>query len=155
VKPSKEKNSLSLLDNTLCCIPPLMSSFHHDLAKYFEGFPIISPFPSVISTTCDIIDEGDHLTINIDLPGISKDDIEIHTTEHSLEISANHSQDSKIDKKNYLKKERTNFSYYRIIDLPVPVKNNKISAKLSDGVLTITLPKITPKSEKKQRVQVE
>ena len=155
MKPSKEKTSLSLLDNTLCCIPPLMSNFHHDLAKYFEGFPIISPFPSVISTTCDIIDEGDHLTINIDLPGISKDDIEIHTTEHSLEISANHSQDSKIDKKNYLKKERTNFSYYRIIDLPVPVKNNKISAKLSDGVLTITLPKITPKSEKKQRVQVE
>ena len=148
------KQTMRFLNNDLCYVPPLMSEFRNDLAKYFEGFPVISPFDSTISTTCDVIDDGDHLTVHVDLPGISKKQIEINTTENSIEISAKQTQNSKTNNKNYLKRERTNFSYFRLIHLPVPIKTDQTVANLSDGVLTITLPKVTPKVEKKNRIEI-
>ena len=152
--PSNKQTAVRFLNNDFCYVPPLISESHNDLAKYFEGFPVISPFRSTISTTCDVIDDGDHLSVYVDLPGISKKQIEIHTTENSIEISAKQLVSHLFNNKNYLKRERTNFSYFRLIHLPIPIKTDQTVANLSDGVLTITLPKVTPKVEKKNRIEI-
>ena len=77
-------------------------------------------------------------------------------TDNSLEISAEHKESSEEKKKNYLRKERSQVSYYRALPLAENVVSGEVKAKLIDGVLEITLPKAKQsKVSKKQSIQVQ
>ena len=84
-----------------------------------------------------------------------KKDIKLNISENSIEISAQHKEENKKNNKNYLKKERTEISYYRVLPLPVKVLSRKAKAKLADGILSITLPKLNPKIQKKNFIPIE
>ena len=127
-----------------------------DFEKFFNHFharPLF--FPRTISTSCDIEDLGKELLVKVDLPGVTKKDIKLDISENSIEISAEHKDESKSKRKNFLKKERTELSYYRVLPLPVKVLSAKAKAKLSDGILSVTLPKVNPTKQKKKSIQVE
>ena len=127
-----------------------------DFAKFFNHFHARpSFFPRTISTSCDIEDLGKELLVKVDLPGVTKKDIKLDISENSIEISAEHKDESKSKRKNFLKKERTELSYYRVLPLPVKVLSAKARAKLSDGILSVTLPKVNPTKQKKKSIQVE
>ena len=108
-------------------------------------------FPKMPETSCDVIDEGKQLLIKADVPGIKKNEIDLNVTDNSIEISAEHKAEKEEKKKNYLRKERSQVSYYRTVPLPEKVKSSQAKAKLTDGVLTVTIPKTkpTPKPKKK------
>ena len=73
-----------------------------------------------------------------------------------MEVSAEHKEESEEKKKNYLKKERSHVSYYRTLPMSEDVVSGKVKAKLTDGVLDITLPKAKPtKTQKKKPVSVQ
>jgi len=127
-----------------------------DFEKFFNHFharPLF--FPRTISTSCDIEDLGKELLVKVDLPGITKKDIKLDISENSIEISARHKDESKKNNKNFLKKERTELSYYRVLPLPVKVLSGKAKAKLSDGILNVTIPKVNPTKQKKNSITVE
>ena len=127
-----------------------------DFEKFFNHFharPLF--FRRTISTSCDIEDLGKELLVKVDLPGVTKKDIKLDISENSIEISAEHKDESKSKRKNFLKKERTELSYYRVLPLPVKVLSAKAKAKLSDGILSVTLPKVNPTKQKKKSIQVE
>lgn len=128
-------------------------NFRRDLEKSFTSFPSISmpAFPKMPETSCDVIDEGKQLLIKADIPGVKKNEIDLNVTDNSLEITAEHKAEKEEKKKNYLRKERSQVSYYRTVPLPEKVKSNQAKAKLEDGVLTVTIPKVkpTPKPKKK------
>jgi HSP20 family protein len=135
----------------------LMSdSFDIDFDNFFNRFhsrPLF--FPQTISTSCDIEDKGKEIVVQVDLPGVMKKDIKLNISENSIEISAKHKEENKKNNKNYLKKERTEISYYRVLPLPVKVLSRKAKAKLADGILSITLPKLNPKIQKKNFIPIE
>jgi HSP20 family protein len=134
----------------------LSDNFGMDFEKFFNHFharPLF--FPRTISTSCDIEDLGKELLVKVDLPGVTKKDIKLDIFENSIEISAEHKDESKSKRKNFLKKERTELSYYRVLPLPVKVLSAKARAKLSDGILSVTLPKVNPTKQKKKSIQVE
>ena len=127
-----------------------------DFEKFFNHFharPLF--FPRTISTSCDIEDLGKELLVKVDLPGITKKDIKLDISENSVEISARHKDESKKNNKNFLKKERTELSYYRVLPLPVKVLSAKAKAKLSDGILNVTIPKVNPTKQKKNSITIE
>jgi len=133
-----------------------LDNFNMDFEKFFNHFharPLF--FPRTISTSCDIEDLGKELLVKVDLPGVTKKDIKLDISENSIEISAEHKDESENKRKNFLKKERTELSYYRVLPLPVKVLSVKAKAKLSDGILSITLPKVNPTKQKKKSIQVE
>ena len=127
-----------------------------DFEKFLNHFHARSLFfPRTISTSRDIEDLGKELLVKVDLPGVTKKDIKLDISENSIEISAEHKDESKSKKKNFLKKERTELSYYRVLPLPVKVLSAKAKAKLSDGILSVTLPKVNPTKQKKKSIRVE
>ena len=134
----------------------LSDNFHMDFEKFFNHFyPRPMFFPHTVSTSCDIEDLGKELLVKVDLPGVTKKDIKLDISENSIEISAEHKDESENKRKNFLKKERTELSYYRVLPLPVKVLSTRAKAKLSDGILSITLPKVNPTKQKKKSIQVE
>lgn len=134
-------------------------NFRRDFERALGSFPAITmpSMPRVVSNThCDIVDEGNKLIVKVDVPGVNKKDIELNVTENAIEISAEHVEEEEEKKKNYLRRERSDYSYYRTIPLPEKVVSSKAKAKLADGILNIVLPKATPtKRPKKNSILVQ
>ena len=131
-------------------------NFRKDLEKSFASFPSISipRFPKMPETGCDVIDEGKQLRVKMDMPGIQKNEIKLNVTDKAIEVSGEHKEEEK--KKNYLRKERHNVSYYQTIPLSEKIVPGKVKAKLSDGVLDVTLPKSKPTPlPKKKSVKIQ
>ena len=157
---SKRKNELvhawpfswSNLDRTF---DDFRREFEKSLAA-FPNFPGFKTMPHVSSLSCDIVDEGDKYVIKAEMPGVKKDEIKLNVFDNSLEISAQHKEEEEEKKKNYLKKERSEISYYRVLPLPEKVVSDKTQAKLTDGILNITLQKATPTPKPKSNsIQVQ
>tara|TARA_Y100000310_G_C20124791_1_gene553129 strand:- start:14 stop:502 length:489 start_codon:yes stop_codon:yes gene_type:complete len=152
----KSKLTTPLLNMPLFFGDPWFDNFDIDFDRFFNHFhsrPLF--FPRAISTSCDIEDRGKEIQVKVDLPGVVKKDIKLDITENSIEISAKHKDESKKNNKNFLKRERTELSYYRVLPLPVNVLSGKAKAKLSDGILSITIPKANSTMRKKNSVIVE
>jgi len=134
-------------------IDKIFDNFRKDFERAFSSFPTFAPIsvPKLSPTICDLEDEGSRFVAKVDLPGVNKKDIELNITENSVEISAEHKEEAEEKKKNYLRKERSEVSYYRTLPLPEKIVPDKVRAKLTDGTLNITLPKSkpTPKPKKK------
>ena len=81
----------------------VFENFRRDLEKSFASFPLISMpnFPKIPETSCDVIDEGKQLRIKMNIPGVQKKDIKLNVTDNSLEVSAQHKEESKEKKKSF------------------------------------------------------
>ncbi len=122
----------------------------------FPSFPGFKTIPRVSILSCDMVDEGDKYIIKAEMPGVKKDEIKLNVFDNSLEISAQHKEEEEEKKKNYIRKERSELSYYRVLPIPDKVLSDKTQAKLSDGVLNVTLPKATPTPKPKSTsIQVQ
>ena len=131
-------------------------NLRRELEKSFSSFPSFPSMPKISSASCDIVDEGDKFIIKVEVPGVKKDEIKLNIFDNSLEISAQHKEEEEEKKKNYVRKERSEVSYYRTLPLPEKVISDKAQAKLSDGILNITLPKAVPTPKpKSSSIQVQ
>lgn len=135
----------------------VFDNFRRDFERTFASFPVGLPaLPSISSMSCDIVDEGDKFRINVDLPGVKKEEIKLNVTDNSIEISAEHKEQEEEKKKNYVRKERKEIMYHRTLPLPEKVASLKASAKLNNGILTIEIPKTTPTPKpKSSTIQVQ
>ena len=150
----KSSGTTPLLTSNWFDIDRSIDNLRKEMEKAFLSIPAIS-MPKMSHTSCDVIDEGKQFRVKMDVPGIKKNEIKLNVTENSLEVSAEHKEESEDKKKNYLKKERSQFSYYRTLPLSENVVASKVKAKLSEGVLDIILPKSKPaKIQKKKSVSV-
>ena len=131
----------------------VFDNFRKDMEKSFLSFPRmeIPSFLKLQESSCDIIDEGKQLRVKMNVPGVTKRDVNLNVTDNSLEVSAEHKEESEEKKKNFIRKERSQVSYYRTLPLPDKISSGKVRAKLSDGVLEVTLPKSKPTSVQKKR----
>ncbi len=132
-----------------------IENFRRDMEKAFSSFPIIS-MPKMSHASCDVIDEGNQFHVKMDVPGIKKSEVKLNVSDNSVEISAEHKEESEEKKKNYLRKERSHVSYYRSLPLSEKILSDKVTAKLTDGILDIILPKSKPtETQKKKSISVQ
>jgi HSP20 family protein len=105
----------------------------------------------------DLSDNGKEYVVKAEVPGISKDDLNIEITEHGIEISGETKAEEKEEdkEKGYLRHERRYSSFYRSLPLPNAVQTDKADAVLKDGVLTVRLPKVASTEKKAKKVQVK
>ena len=95
----------------------------------------------------DIVDLDDKYEINAELPGISKDNINIKITPNNVEISGKEENIEEEKEKNWVRHERISTSFYRCFDLPDEIKTDSAEAKMNNGVLILTLPKVETTSK--------
>ena len=85
------------------------------------------------SLATDIHEDKDNYLARFEMPGVKKEDVKVELNDRLLTVSA--------EKKEKTGEEESSFSYSRSISVPDSVKADSISAKLEDGILTVTLPK--------------
>ncbi len=97
----------------------------------------------------DIYETPDSVVIEVEAPGMKKDEIKITIEDGVLRISGEKKIEREEKDKNYFVIERSYGTFERAFRLPDYVDPEKIKAKYENGILTITLPK---KEEKKAKV---
>lgn len=98
-------------------------------------------------------------TMEIASPGLKKEFVRVDLDdEGNLNVALENKMEHKEEKKkeHYLRREFAYSNYQQSYVLPEDVDREKISAKVNDGVLTIELPKLSPKkdAEKLHRIEV-
>ena len=108
------------------------------------------------SFSTDIRETDTAFVLEADLPGFKKDDIHIDISDNTLTISAErHSEHEEKDKKdNYLRCERSYGSFSRSFGLD-GVDTEGIKAGFTDGVLTLTMPKLVAPQPASRRLEIE
>lgn len=98
----------------------------------------------------DIVDAGNAFELDIELPGFSKEQIDIRVTGNVVQIKAAAALASPAaPEKSYLHRERFGEGLARTVELPEAVSSESVAAKLLDGILHLTLPKAHPVVEQK------
>jgi len=97
-------------------------------------------FESSLSVAVDVKVEDDTFVISALLPGIKAEDLNIQVVNESVTISGEFKND-RDPEANYLLAERPAGRFTRTITLPMPLNSGEAEADLTDGVLTLRVPK--------------
>ena len=96
----------------------------------------------------DLKELNDSFVVKADVPGFTKDQIDIDVSGNTLTLKGMKSKQDESSDETWAIKERQETSFQRSIGLPVPIKMSEIKASLKDGVLHLEIPKEQPVSNK-------
>ena len=99
----------------------------------------------------DVIDRDREIVLRAEVPGVSKDDLEITMTDDSVTIRGTARHEEKKEEGDYYYCETSRGEFSRSVTLPAHVDGSKAQATYKDGILELTLPKL----ETAQRHKVE
>ena len=89
----------------------------------------------------DIYETENHdLVVRAELPGITREDIEVVVENSTLVLKGEKKLDTEVKEESYRRIERTYGSFHRSFTLPNTVDAGRISADVKNGVLTVKLP---------------
>ena len=124
---------------------PKTVSSYHTLPNIFERMMDDNFFfdydNNSLTPFVDINESGDAFMISADLPGIEKSNIEVKVEDNTLILFASRRMDKSDTKEKFHYNERRFGTFSRSFKLPKTVKEEKITAKLDNGVLSIVIPK--------------
>jgi HSP20 family protein len=89
----------------------------------------------------DVIEDENNFIIHAELPGLSKDDVELHLENRTLTIRGERKLEKSYGPENYHQKERYYGRFARSFTLPTTIDQDKIGASFKDGMLEVVLPK--------------
>jgi HSP20 family protein len=89
----------------------------------------------------DIEETENAYVLKAELPGMTKDDIQITLENNVLRLSGERKMEKNVDQGNYHRVERVYGTFSRSFALPHQVDSEHVQAASENGVLTITVPK--------------
>jgi HSP20 family protein len=101
------------------------------------------------SVDVDVYEKKDEIVARAELPGMSKDEINVNVTDHMLTIRGEKKKEEEVKDEDYYYSERSFGSFMRTVELPAEVQTDKAKASFKNGVLEIRLPK-TEEAKKKE-----
>jgi HSP20 family protein len=102
----------------------------------------------------DIVDKGDKYVLKAELPGFKKDEIKVEVQSGYLSIQAEHNEESKEEKDNYVRRERRYGAFARSFDVS-GIDTSKIEANYKDGILELELPKVQETTPDAKQIAVK
>ncbi len=121
-----------------------MVSMQNEINRMFNSFfgsDQTEEPEAVWSPRLDVIETKDHYVVKIDLPGMRKEDVKITLRENVLNIRGERIEEAKQESESFHVVERRFGKFSRVLTLPTNVEAHRIEAKLTDGVLVVSLPK--------------
>ncbi|MDR3459682.1 MAG: Hsp20/alpha crystallin family protein [Verrucomicrobiae bacterium] len=89
----------------------------------------------------DVHEDKEKFTVSLELPGLKREDINVHLEDGSLIISGERKAETVSEGTEVHRQERYYGKFSRALTLPVAVAPDKVKAAFKDGILTVTLPK--------------
>lgn len=135
-------------------------SIFSDFNRIFDDNWLIPRIHST-SPAINVTEDEKEYKVEVAAPGMTKDDFRISlTAEDDLLISLEKKEekketDSSEEKKKYLRREFSYSKFEQQFTLPVNVDKQNITAQMTDGVLSIAIPKMTPEEKAQETRFIE
>ncbi len=107
------------------------------------------------SPRVDVEEDDKQFLVKADLPGVDPKDVEVFVVDNTLTLRGQRKEQREEKGKNFHRLERFEGQFYREISLPRGIDADKIQAKSTNGVLTVTIPKLAQAQPKKITVHAE
>lgn len=98
-------------------------------------------YPAAVTPSANIRESESAYSIELAVPGFTKDDFKIEVRDRVLEVSSLSESTNEEKAENYLRREFTVSTFRRTFRLPRTVESDQISAVYENGVLKLDLPK--------------
>ncbi len=89
----------------------------------------------------DVYETEESVTVELHLPGIKRDEIDIKVSGHTLTVKGERKADREVQDEHFLRREVHYGTFARSITLPEAIDAEHAAAGFNDGVLKITFPK--------------
>jgi HSP20 family protein len=145
--PEKPVKPISSLEDSL------FRSFREAMGKDFcpPGTELVNFTPHV-----DIYTTNDSIVIELEIPGVNIDDIDISMSKGQLLVKGVKGDAGREeDTGNYVCMERSFGRYYRAVEIPFPINTSSIKASYKFGVLTIEAPRVADKRGQAKHIKIE
>ncbi len=111
----------------------------------FGNWPIGQALEGSITSAwvpaCDVFEDKDSVKIVMEVPGVAPDDVKLQIENNMLSIRGEKRQVAEETAERVHRYERSYGTFERTFSLPTTVDADQIEADVSDGVLTVLLPK--------------
>lgn len=118
-----------------------VQQFGHQVAEFF-------------SPSSDAAVSDDCYEINLELPGVSDDDISIEAHDNRLTVTGEKKSSHEESGKNFYFSERVHGTFRRTFRLPADADDERFEAKHKDGVLTIRVAKTQPTTPNPKKIAI-
>ena len=123
-----------------------------DFDKMFDDF--FNEEPTRMKMKVDILDQDDKYVVEAELPGFTKEDINVSLKDDYLTISVEHKEDKEENTGKYLRRERSSASYKRSFYIE-NIKEEEIAASFDNGILKLELPKQEVVVNEAKRIEIK
>lgn len=124
------------------------------LPEVFNDFFYNNNMPKANATApaINVLENENEYTVELAAPGLRKEDFDISiNNDGDLVIKMEKKNEVKDEKAHYLRREFAYSKYEQTLILPDDVNKDEVGAKMNDGVLNITLPKLNKSVQKVAR----
>lgn len=127
-----------------------------EMDRLFEGFFQDTPYWNTLGARTyppfNIWEDNHNLFVEAELPGMKMEDVEVLVSGKELTVKGSRSIEL-TEQATVHRQERPSGRFARMIQLPVDIRANDVSAELKEGVLLITLPKMAGVDPKRIEVK--
>jgi HSP20 family protein len=102
----------------------------------------------------DVYEDKDRIVVKAELPGMTKDDIQISISDNVLTIRGEKKREEEDTGKDYYRSERAYGAFIRSLALPTEINPDRVEAMFKNGVLEIRLPKSEAAKKKEIKINV-
>lgn len=122
-----------------------LATMHDKINRLFDdSFRDIEKGNDAMSTwypTVDVFEKKDEYVFKLEVPGLSKDDINVEFHNNTLTVQGEKKEDKEVKEENYHRIESFKGKFSRSFTLPKNINSKKIDAKMKDGVLELRVAK--------------
>ncbi len=124
------------------------------LDQLFDDFAGVESAPSAWTPAVTLLERKDALLLQVQLPGVSADNIDIQASREVVAISGDRSPLALAEGENLRRNEFRYGPFRRVVSLPVAINPQAVSATYEAGILLLTLPKAEDERNKVVKVMV-
>jgi HSP20 family protein len=103
----------------------------------------------------EVLAKSGEFVVRAELPGLSKDDINVEVEEDALIIRGERKHEKEEKDEHFYRSERSYGSFSRVVPLPEGAKTDSVKASFKNGVLEITMPAPAAPEKRARRVVIE
>ena len=125
----------------------------HLLERMAQGFRSLRGMVHFPRT--DASKSGERYDISVELPGMDENDIELSVSGNRLVLTGEKKQEREDEGAYYYLVERSYGAFRRAYQLPADARPDKIDARFSKGVLTISIPRRAGKKSGRRAIPLK
>ena len=167
-KRGEKGSTPSILDEPF---EPTWGSLHREVGRLFDdfasrwsgwgkssmmGFPAMANFPvGDFVPKVNVSDSPTEYVVTAELPGMTEKELDITVSNDRLVLRGERKKEERKTEHSVSYYESSYGAFERVIPLEVEVEEEKIDAKISNGILTIKLPKVASVTPKVKKISIK